>query len=86
MGLSQTRDTITISGYHRWNNVIHNIILIIVDYYTKMVKYILIIVKLNAIGLVDIIYWEVIFKYRVFYRIISNWGPVFINKYWLEFY
>ena len=47
----------------------------------KMVRYIPTIIKLNIVGLADIIYQEIIFKYKIFYRIISDQGPVFINKY-----
>ena len=40
----------------RWKDGIYNSISIIVDYYIKIARYILIIAKLNAVGLVDIIY------------------------------
>ena len=49
-----------------------------------MARYILIIIKLNIINLADIIYWEVVFKYKTPYRIIFDRGPVFISEYWLK--
>jgi len=56
------------------------------DKYIKILRYILIIKIIDFTGLVELIFEEIILKFRVPDRIISNRGSIFINTFWLKVY
>jgi len=60
---------------------VYNTVLIIIDRYIKILRYILTTKTIDSTGLVELIFEEVILKFRVPDRIISNRGSIFINTF-----
>jgi hypothetical protein len=60
---------------------VYNSILVIVDKYTKITRYILIIKEINASKLVKLFILHVIKDFNILLSITSNKGLVFTNKF-----
>jgi len=60
---------------------VYNTVLIIINKYIKILRYILITKIIDSAGLVELIFEEIILKFRVPNRIISNKGSIFINTF-----
>ena len=57
-----------------------------VDRFIKMANFILTIKYLNVIFLARLMDRQIYLRYRVLKGIINNYNPLFINKFWSEFY
>jgi len=60
---------------------VYNTVLIIINKYIKILRYILITKIIDSTGLIELIFEKVILKFRVPDRIISNRGSIFINTF-----
>jgi len=60
---------------------VYNTVLIIINKYIKILRYILTIKIIDSAGLVELIFKEIILKFKVLNRIISNKGSIFINTF-----
>jgi len=60
---------------------IYNTVFIVINKYIKILRYILTIKIIDSTGLIELIFEEIILKFRVFNRIISNKGSIFINTF-----
>ena len=65
---------------------VYNFILVVVDRYTKVAIYLLIIKTINAAGLVDLTYRYIFLRYSWPEGIVSNRGLVFTSLYWSAVY
>ena len=63
----------------KYKDYIYNIIFIIINKYIKIMRYFLIIKKINFIKLLKLFYNKVIFKFNKFNNIIINREFIFIN-------
>jgi hypothetical protein len=59
---------------------VYNTILVIIYRYSKMLRYITCIIKIDAPELIERLYEKIIFKLNMLALIISNKGRVFISK------
>jgi len=75
---------ITDLSSYKWDNSVYNAILMIVDCYIKMIKYISINKTFITIELVDIFFKEIICQYDISKRIVSDRDSIFISSYWSE--
>ena len=64
------------------DDFIHNTVLVIVDWYTKIVKYFSIIKSVDVCGLANPMYCHIFLMFDWSESIVSNWDSVFINVYW----
>ncbi len=69
----------------KWNNSVYNAILIIVDCYIKMTRYILTSKTFIAVELADIFFEEIVCWYDIFKKIVSDRDSMFTSSYWLEY-
>jgi len=60
---------------------VYNTVFIVIDRYIKILRYILTTKIIDSAGLVELIFEEVILKFGVPDRIISNRGSIFINTF-----
>ena len=67
----------------KYKNIIYDSILVIVDRFTKMVRYIPTNVIIDAAELAEVFYTEIVCRYSILNGIISNRGSVFISTFWL---
>lgn len=65
-----------------WKSEIYDSILVIINWYTKMVYYKPVKVTIDASSLIKIIFDMVVCYYGLSNSIITNWGSIFILKFW----
>ncbi len=69
---------------NKWKKVIYDLILVIVDYYMKMIHYLFIKKTLTVIKLTELFFKKIALKYEVSNDIIINKDNLFINVFWSE--
>ena len=75
-------DFITGLPLSKLKGVVYNSILVIVDRFIKMVRYLSIRVTIDAAELAEEFHSEIIYRYGMPDGIISNRGSVFISSFW----
>ncbi len=60
---------------------VYNTVLIIINKYIKILRYILTTKIIDFTGLIELIFEKIILKFRVLNRIISNKDSIFINTF-----
>jgi len=68
----------------KWDNSVYNAILMIVNCYIKMTKYISMSKTLIAVELANIFFEKIVCWYDIFKEIVSDRDSIFINNYWSE--
>ena len=63
---------------------IYDAILVMIDHYTKMTRYLFTINKLTAVELTDMFFKHIVLQYRTSREIVSDWESIFTSSYWLE--
>ena len=67
---------------HRGN--IYDVILVMIDCYTKMARYLSTINKLITVELTDMFFKHIVLWYGTSRKIVSDWGSIFTSSYWSE--
>ena len=70
----------------RQGDRVYNAIYIVVNRYTKMALYLLIVKTITATKLADLFLNEVVRRFKIPRGIISNRGSIFTSKFWSELY
>ena len=70
----------------KWNNSVYDVILMIVDCYIKMIRYISISKTFTVIELADIFFEEIVCWYDISKKIILDRDLIFISSYSSEIY
>jgi len=70
----------------KWDNSVYNAILMIVDCYIKITKYISTSKTLTAVELANIFFKKIICQYDISKEIVLNRDSIFISSYWSEIY
>jgi len=65
---------------------VYNVICIVVDRYTKMALYLLIVKTITITELADLFLNKVVCCFRISRGIISNYSSIFTSKFWSELY
>ena len=63
-------------------NVVYNAILVIVDKYTKMIKYLSMIIKIDAAKLTKLFFEKIVLRFKISADIVNNKDFLFINVFW----
>ena len=63
----------------------YNSILVIINRYIKIIKYLFTVKIIIVINFAELIYKEIIYRFNKFYGIISDRESIFINIYWSDF-
>ena len=74
-------DFITNLPLSKYRNYVHDVILVIVNRYTKMLHYILTIKKINAVKLIELFIIEIILKFGKLDGIMINRGSIFTSTF-----
>ena len=77
-----TMNFITEFSFSKLKKLIYDAYLIVIDRYIKMILYISIIKRINAMKLINVIFEKIVLIYDAFDNIMSNREFVFINAYW----
>ena len=61
------------------NKVVYDLILIIVDKCTKMIKYLSIIIKIDVLKLTNVFFEKIVLHFNISVNIVNNKNFLFIN-------
>jgi len=64
---------------NKYYKVIYNLIFVIVDFYTKIVKYISIIIRIDIAKLAKIFFDKIVLRFEILVNIVSNKKIIFIS-------
>ena len=79
-------DFITNLLSNKYRNCVYNTILVVVNRYIKILRYIPTTKKINTIKLIDLFYTKIILKYSKLYSIITNKGSIFTSTFQSKVY
>ena len=65
---------------------IYDVILVMINCYTKMTRYLFTINKLTAVKLTDMFFEHIVLWYRILREIVSDWESIFTSSYWSKVY
>ena len=60
-------------------NVIYNAILVIIDKYTKMIKYLAMIIKIDVAKLIKLFFEQIVLRFNMSADIVNNKNFLFMN-------
>ena len=63
---------------------IYDAILVMIDCYTKITRYLFTINKLTAVKLTDMFFEHIVLQYEISREIVSDWESIFTSSYWSE--
>ena len=66
-------------SFNKYKNIIYNFILIIIDRFIKMIKYLLINIIIDVVALTKFFYIKIIYYYDILNDIVNNRNSIFIN-------
>ena len=72
---------ITSLSLSKLKDVIYNAILIVVNRFTKIIKYLLITIKIDAAKLAKVFHTKIIYRYEISNNIISDRDSIFISEF-----
>ena len=64
--------------------MVYNAICVVVNCYTKIALYLLIVKTITITKLADLFLNKVVYRFRIPRGIVSNYGSIFTSKSWLE--
>ncbi len=70
--------------FSKWKEVVYDSILIIVDYYMKMTRYLFMKKTLTIVKLAELFFKKIVLKYEISNDIIINKNSLFISAFWSE--
>ena len=65
----------------KFKNVIYNVILIIINRFIKIIKYLFVKIMIDVVTLTKVFYNEIIYRYNMLNDIVNNRNFVFINNF-----
>ncbi len=79
-----TMNFITDLSSSKWKKVVYDLILVIVDHYIKMTRYLFTKKTLTVIKLTELFFEQIALRYEILNDIIINKDSLFINVFWSE--
>ena len=67
--------------FYKRKDIVYNTILVVIDRYTKMIRYFSITIKYTIVKLIDILFKEVFLRYEALENIIINCNSLFTSDY-----
>ena len=66
-------------SFNKYKNVVYNAILVMINRYIKMIKYLFVFIIIDAAALTKLFFIKIVYHYDIFYDIVNNRDFVFIN-------
>jgi len=79
-----TMNFITDLSFSKWKEVVYDLILMIVDHYTKMTRYLSMKKTLTVIELAKLFFKKIVLRYEISSDIVIDRNDLFINAFWSE--
>ena len=64
---------------NKYKNVVYNVILVIINRYIKMIKYLFMFIIIDVAALTELFFIEIVYRYDMFYDIVNDRDFVFIS-------
>ena len=64
---------------NKYKNIVYNVILVIINRYIKIIKYLFIFIIIDAAALTKLFFIKIIYRYDISYDIVNNRDSVFTN-------
>ena len=64
---------------NKYKNVVYNVILVIINRYIKMIKYLFMFIIIDVAALTKLFFAEIVYRYDIPYDIVNDRGFIFIN-------
>ena len=65
--------------FNKYKNVVYDAILVIINRYIKMIKYLFMFIIIDVAALAELFFIEIVYRYDMFYDIVNDRGFVFIS-------
>ena len=64
---------------NKYKNVVYNVILVIINRYIKMIKYLFMFIIIDAAALTKLFFIKIVYRYDMFYNIVNDRDFMFIS-------
>ena len=64
---------------NKYKNVVYNVILVIMNRYIKIIKYLFMFIIIDVAALTELFFIKIVYHYDMFYNIVNDRDFVFIN-------
>ena len=64
---------------NKYKSVVYNVILIMINRYIKMIKYLFMFIIIDVAALTELFFVEIVYYYNMSYDIVNDRGFIFIN-------
>ena len=65
--------------FNKYKNVVYDVILVIINRYIKMIRYLFMFIIIDAAALAKLFFIKIVYRYDIFYNIVNNRDFIFIN-------
>ena len=69
-------------SFNKYKGVVYDVILVVVDRYIKMIKYLFVFIIIDAAALAELFFIEIVYRYDMPYNIVNDRDSVFISAFW----
>ena len=69
-------------SFNKYKNVVYDVILVIINRYIKMIKYLFMFIIIDVAALTKLFFIKIVYRYDIFYNIVNNRDFMFINVFW----
>ena len=64
---------------NKYKNVVYNVILVMINRYIKMIRYLFIFIIIDAAALAKLFFIKIVYRYDISYNIVNDRDFMFIN-------
>ena len=64
---------------NKYKNVVYNVILVMINRYIKMIRYLFVFIIIDAAALTKLFFIKIVYRYDMFYDIVNDRDFIFIN-------
>ena len=69
-------------SFNKYKNVVYDAILVVINRYIKMIKYLFVFIIIDAAALTKLFFIKIVYRYDIFYDIVNDRDFVFISVFW----
>ena len=66
-------------SFNKYKNVVYNAILVMINRYIKMIKYLFMFIIIDVVALTKLFFVEIVYRYNMSYNIINDRDFMFTN-------
>ena len=66
-------------SFNKYKNVVYNVILVIINRYIKIIRYLFMFIIIDAAALAELFFIKIVYRYDMFYNIVNNRGFMFTS-------